>query len=196
MSPFTFNPRTSILLVYILILAIIRVLFNFSPDISRLVNFSSLGAMALFGGAYFNGHWKGFAFPLLTLFISDFILHRTVFKSYGNGFLYSGWYWVYGAFALITVTGKIVLKKVSTGRFVIAALACVLIHWIVTDFGVWMGSSVYTHDIKGFADCLIAAIPYEWRFLAGTLVYGTILFGSFELMKRKYYFLQRVPYDK
>ena len=147
--------------------------------------------MALFGGAYFDTQWKGFAFPVLTLFISDFILHQTIFKSYGNGFLYSGWYWVYGAFALMTIAGRIILKKVTATNFIISVIVCVLIHWVVSDIGVWIGSTLYAQNISGFADCLTAAIPFEWRFLAGTLVYGTILFGAFELMKRKYFFLAR-----
>ncbi len=194
MSLYKFNLRTAVLLMYILAMAIVRVMFNFKTDISPLANFSSIGAMALFGGAYFNSQWKGFAFPIFTLFVSDFILHQTVFKAYGNGFLYNGWYWVYGAFALMTVTGRVVMKQVTTASFIISVIACVLIHWIITDIGVWAGSAIYTQNLNGFADCLTAAIPFEWRFLAGTLVYGVILFCSFELLKRKYFFLQNAPH--
>src|SRR4030095_6974426 len=104
MSTIKFNPRTAVLLIIISITAAIRVIFNFNYDVSPLANFSPLGAMALFGGAYFTRKWKGFAFPLLMLFISDFILHQTVFKAYSSGLLYSGWYWVYGAFVLMTIT--------------------------------------------------------------------------------------------
>ena len=81
-----FNPRTTVLLIMIIVIGALRVIFNFSYEILPLANFSPLGAMALFGGAYFNKSWKAFAFPLLTLFISDFILHQTVFKAFGNGF--------------------------------------------------------------------------------------------------------------
>ncbi len=190
MTTIKFNPRTAVLLVFILITAAVRVIFNFHYDISPLANFSPIGAMALFGGAYFNKKWKAFAFPLLMLFISDFILHQTVFKAYGNGFLYGGWYWVYGAFALMTIVGRWLLKKVTVNRFLFSVLTCVFIHWIVTDLGVWIGSKTYSQDVNGFIACLAKAIPYEWRFLAGTLVYGVILFGLFEWMKRKYAVLQ------
>jgi hypothetical protein len=117
MSSGKFDPRTTILLVFISATAAIRVIFNFNYEISPLANFSPVGAMALFGGAYFNKKWKAFAFPLVMLFISDFILHQTVFKAYGNGFLYSGWYWVYSAFALMTIVGRLLLKKVTISRF-------------------------------------------------------------------------------
>lgn len=186
-----FNPRTTVLLLFITATAALRVIFNFNYDISPLANFSPLGAMALFGGAYFNKQWKAFTFPLAMLFISDLILHQTVFKAYGNGFLYQGWYWVYGAFVLMTLVGR-TMKKVTITRFLWSVITCVLIHWIVTDLGVWMGSKIYAQNIDGFVACLENAIPYEWRFLAGTLIYGTILFGLFEWMKRKYTTLQVV----
>jgi|KBSSwiS6_1023812.scaffolds.fasta_scaffold17642_2 hypothetical protein len=190
MSILKFNPHTAALLIFISVIAAIRVIINFNYDISPLANFSPIGAMAIFGGAYFNRKWKAFSFPLLALFISDFILHQTVFEAYSNGFLYSGWYWVYGAFALMTVTGRWVLTKITINRFLISVLVCVLIHWIVTDLGVWLGSKTYAQNFYGFIACLTNAIPYEWRFLAGTLVYGVILFGLFEWMKRKYPVLQ------
>jgi hypothetical protein len=187
-----FDPRTTILLIFIAVTACLRVIFNFNYDISPLANFSPLGAMALFGGAYFNKKWKAFIFPLAMLFISDLILHQTVFKAYGNGFLYRGWYWVYGAFVLMTIVGKTLLKRISIDRFLLSVLTCVFIHWIVTDLGVWIGSKTYSQDLGGFAACLENAIPYEWRFLAGTSAYGIILFGLFEWIKRNYSSLQIV----
>jgi hypothetical protein len=186
MTTIKFNPRTAILLIFIAITAAIRIVFNFNYDISPIANFSPVGAMAIFGGAYFDKKWKAFAFPLLMLFISDLILHQTVFKVHSNGLLYSGWYWVYGAFALMTLVGRWLLKKITIHRFLFSALICVFIHWIVTDLGVWIGSTKYTQDVNGFMACLTNAIPYEWRFFAGTVLYGTILFSLFEWMKRKY----------
>jgi len=183
-----FDPRTTVLLLFITGIAVLRVIFNFNYDISPLANFSPLGAMALFGGTYFNKKWKAFTFPLAMLFISDLILHQTVYKAYGNGFLYQGWYWVYGAFVLMTIVGQ-TIKKVTINRFLLSVITCVLIHWIVTDFGVWVGSQTYAQNLSGFVACLEKAVPYEWRFLAGTLIYGIILFGLFEWMKRKYILL-------
>ena len=186
MSLLKFNPRTTILLIMIVAIGALRVFFNFNYNISPMANFSPLGAMALFGGAYFNKSWKAFAFPLLTLFISDFILHQTVFKAYGNGFLYGGWYWVYGAFALMTFAGKWIMRKVSVNTFLLSVLCCVFIHWIVTDLGVWIGSKIYAQTLGGFINCLAAAIPFEVRFITGTVVYGIVMFGLFEWMKRRY----------
>jgi hypothetical protein len=130
------------------------------------------------------------------LFISDFILQQTVFKVYGNGILYTGWYWVYGAFALMTLAGRWLLKNVTVKNFIVSTLVCLVIHWMVTDIGVWYGSKIFSQNLKGFIDCLIVAIPYEWRFLTGTLVYGIIMFGVFEWMQQRYNILRPIPLNK
>ena len=80
----------------------------------------------------------------------------------------------------------------SINRFLGSSLAIVFIHWIVTDIGIWLGSSIYPQTLSGLWACLVAAIPYEMNFLAGTLCYGVILFGSFEVLKRKMPALQPI----
>ena len=69
MSVLKINPRNAVLLIIIVAMAILRIA-SFSGW-GPLTVFTPIGAMALFGGAYFNGNIKPFAFPLLTLFISD-----------------------------------------------------------------------------------------------------------------------------
>jgi len=185
-----FNPRNAVLMLIIVLIAFIRVFTNFSTHITVLANYSPLAAMALFGGAYFKGNLKAVFFPLLTIFLSDLILFATVYKDYGNGFLYDGWYWVYGAFVQIALTGKLIIRKINAQRIALAIVVSICIHWIVTDFGVWLGSKTYPQTWAGFNACLIAAIPFELRLFAATIIYSTIMFGVFELMKRKNLALQ------
>ena len=180
------NLRNTVLLTFTLAIAAVRVFFNFSPEISPIANFSPLGAMALFGGAYFNQKWKAITFPLLMLFISDILLQQTVFKQYGNGFLYDGWYWVYGAFALISLVASRLLRKLTIKSFILSILVSVSIHWVVTDIGVWYGSKIFAQNIQGYIECLVVAIPFELRFLSGTVIYGIVLFGLFEWMQQRY----------
>lgn len=181
-----FNPRNILLLVIIVVVAAIRTATNFSPNMGPLANFTPLGAIALFGGTYFTGKVKPFALPLLTLFVSDVVLSLTVYKQYSNGLLYSGWYWTYGAFALMALTGKLFVKKVSIQNIFWATIICVLIHWVVTDFGVWLEGTMYSKDLNGWWLCMAAAIPYEWKFAAGTIIYSAVLFGTFELLQNRY----------
>ncbi|MEH3115795.1 DUF6580 family putative transport protein [Pedobacter terrae] len=187
MSHLKFNPRTLILLLMILALTAFRLLVTFNADELQFANFSSIGAVALFGGAYFKGHLKAFAFPLLSLFLSDFVLASTIFSKYsGSSFLYEGWYWTYIAFALMVLVGRILLKNVNVVNLLASTLSIVLIHWLVTDLGVWINNPAYTQDLAGYWNCLVKAIPFEIRFLEGTVIYGALLFGAFEILKAKY----------
>ncbi|MCG8374333.1 MAG: hypothetical protein MI700_12400 [Balneolales bacterium] len=167
-----------------------RIMISTGPTISSLANFTPLGAMALFGGAYFSS-WRAFAFPLLTLWISDIIFNRLVIYDHWVLF-YPGCEWVYGAFALMVLVGRWLEPNRNLGRFVGSSVLIVFIHWIVTDIGVWLGSTIYPQTIAGFWACLVAAIPFEFNLLKGTLLYGGILFGTFEWLKRRIPSLQPV----
>ncbi len=188
MTASKFNPATALVLAFIVLTGALRVSFNFNLDndrISEIALYSPMGAMALFGGACFNKAWKAFLFPLGTMFLSDVILHQTVFAKYSSGLLYSSWYWVYGAFVLMVIAGRLLVRKATVSRLIGSVFVATLIHWIVTDIPVWMGSKIYGQNLSGFIDCLTAAIPFEWRFLAATAVYGVVLFGGFALLQER-----------
>ena len=193
MSNLKMNPRSAVLLLIILAVTAFRLLVTFNTDELQFANFSSIGAVALFGGAYFKNDVKAFAFPLLSLFLSDFILSSTIFSQYSNGFLYDGWYWVYIAFALMVLVGKVMLKKINVVNFIGSALVVTFIHWIVTDLGVWYHNPMFTQNFAGFWHALVLAIPFEGRFIAGTLIYGAIICGAFELLKLRYTVLKLQP---
>ncbi len=185
------DSRSIVLFLFVMITGAWRFFISFSGEVSILSNFSPLGAMALFGGVYFRS-WKGYAFPLLTIWISDIFMNRFIFFGEWKLF-YDGFIWVYGAFALMVLVGKWLHPNKSVIRFLGSSVLIVFIHWIVTDIGVWLGSSIYPQTLAGFWACLVAAIPYEFRFLGGTLIYGVLLFGSFEWAAYKFPFLQPKP---
>jgi hypothetical protein len=190
MSTIKFNPRAITVLVFILVIGLFRALIPIFGNANVLANYSAVGAIAMFGAAYFNNNVKAFSFPLLTLLISDLILSATFYRNYSSGFLYEGWYLVYGAFALMVLASKLIIKNVNVASVVAAAIATVFIHWIVTDLGVWYGSALYPQTLSGYWMVLEAAIPFELRFFDGTLGYSVIMFGLFEYLKSKYPALQ------
>jgi hypothetical protein len=188
MSLQKFNPRFVVLLLLMIVAAAMRI--PNAASLSPLSNFTPIGAMALFGGAYFQKTWKAYAFPLLTLLASDIVINTVVHQG-KFGIMYSGWYWTYAAFALMVLTGKIVLKKITVKNIVIASLATVFIHWIVTSPAcILLEGSMYPKTWAGYYTSLIAAIPYERNFIIGTLLYSGVLFGLFEWMKQRYTALQ------
>ena len=188
MSESKFNPRTAILLLIIVLISIIRVAAPFSDNFKEIANFSAVGAIALFGGTYFNNNVKAFGFPLLILLLSDIFIAKTS----GYGFFYGGWYWTYIAFILMVFVGKVMLRKVNVQNFVLANVVMILIHWIVSDISAMYIPGLYEPTFAGYLACLVAAIPYELNFVYGSLAYGVLMFGSFELLKAKYPFLSLI----
>lgn len=190
MSLKKFNPRILVLLAFMLVVAVWRILLTEEAPMSPLATFTPLGAMSLFGGAYFSKSYKAFLFPLLTLWISDIILARMVY--YGEWrFFYEGFYWTYGSFALMALAGQWLIRKVTVANVVTAAFVATLIHWIGTSPGCFViENSMYPKTWGGYLTSLVAAIPYERNFLIGTLVYGGALFGGFELLQKRFTLLQ------
>lgn len=166
-----------VLLVIITAVALVRVLNNASPNFEALANYSPMAAMGLFGAASFRGSVKALIIPVIALLISDIILCETVYKNYGTSFLYEGWYWVYSVFVLMAIAGRLVIKNVTVKSVATAVIAAVFIHWIVTDFGVWLGSTTYPQTLAGFTACLAVAIPFELRLLTATIIYSAVMFG-------------------
>ena len=197
MSLKNLNPRFGVLLLFILAAGIIRVVLGADANMSPIAMFTPVGAMALFGGASFSQKWKSYAFPLLALFISDIILMQFFHRQYAEGLLYRGWVWNYASFVLIVLLGQLLIKKATVPSILTGAVGAALLHFLVSNFGVWISGSTnlltglpYTKDLTGISSCYIQAIPYMWYTLVGNLIYSTIFFGSFELVKRRLRFAQ------
>lgn len=183
------NLRFALLLLIIVVAALMRLANAGAP--SPISNFTPIGAMALFGGSYFTSRWKSLVFPLLTLFLSDIVVQNVIYQG-KYGFFYSGWYWVYGTFVLIVLMGDWFIKKVSVKNVLLACVAASIAHWFITDLGVWLSGGFdvttgqpYTRDLSGFVQCFYLALPFLKNFFLGTVAYGAVMFGAFELAKAR-----------
>ena len=178
------NPRFTVLLVMMIAVAAMRI-----PNAAQLTlwaNFTPIGAMGLFGGAYFTSKWKAYAFPLLTLLVSDLLINYFVFDG-KYGIMYSRWYIIYGVFALIVFFGKILIKKVNVHNVILASIVAALSHWLIADFTVWLGGGTDLRTMlplaknwAGLMQCYAQGFPFMKNFLMGNLVYSGILFGVFQ----------------
>lgn len=165
------------------------------PNAAQLTpwaNFTPIGAMALFSGAYFTNKWKAFIFPLTTLFLSDLIINIFVFDG-KYGIVYSGWYTIYGIMVLVVCLGKWILQKVSVANVLLAAIAAAVIHWLIADFTVWVGGGTdlrtmtpLTKDWSGLMQCYAQGFRFMKHFLVSNLIYSAVLFGGFELAQKRY----------
>jgi hypothetical protein len=157
------NSRIVALLFAILLAATLRL-------VPHPPNFTPIGAMALFSGAYLGRRGMAFAAPLGAMVLSDVVL----------GF-YSGFWITYVAVALIVVVGWLTLTRVSVLRVGGAAIASSVLFFVVSNFGTWASSGMYPHTFAGLSACYVAAIPFFQNTIAGDLFYATLLFGGFRV---------------
>jgi hypothetical protein len=147
-------------------------------------NFSPIEAVALFGGAYFAKRSWALIVPLVAMFASDLVLGLVNGGIYWRYFASASYLTVYACIALSTVLGFGLRGKVTGGRVLGYALAGSLLFFVVTNFGAWLGSSLYPQNAAGLQAAYVAGIPFfQWTVL-GTVAYSALLFGGFALLRR------------
>ena len=142
---------------------------------SRLVahpwNATPLMAIALFSGAYLAKRWA-LILPLAIVAISD---------------LFLGWHetipFTWGAFALTGIIGWWLRSRPSPLRILTAALAGSVSFYLITNFGVWITSTLYPRTVAGVWECYVAAIPFFRGSLLGDLIYTGAFFGLYNLFE-------------
>ena len=185
------NLRYSVLVVMILLAA-------FSRVIPHPYGFSPLGAIGLFGAAYFTKKWQSVLAPIAAAWLSDLFLDNVIYSHYYPEFnwFHKGLYTpyagllLYGSYVLIALVGMFIFQKVNAQRVIIGALASTVIFFLVSNFSGWIGDPLYTQDFSGLMTCYIAGIPFIKGTLMGDLFYSTALFGSFALAQKQFPVLQ------
>jgi hypothetical protein len=149
-------------------------------------NFAPITAMALFGGATFAARWQAVVVPFAAMFLSDCALE--VAYRYGLssswGF-HSGWWVVYGAFALILGIGFLLRERRRAGTIALATVASSVLFFAITNFATWAAGSLYSRTAEGLVQCFVMAIPFFPNTLLGDVFYSTVLFGSLALAEAR-----------
>lgn len=173
------NKKSILIITGFIVLAVLTRL------LPHAYNFTPLGAIALFGAAYFTDKKWALIVPLLAFWGSDLLLNNISYAAYYDGFTWftSGMLYTYGSIAMIVVLGYYLLKKITIGRVLGGALGGALIFFIVSNFGVWVSGTMYPLSIEGLISCYTAAIPFFHYTIAGNIVYSAVLFGSYEWIK-------------
>ena len=179
------NIRNGVLFIMMVIAVATRVLVP--NNLVTWANFTPVGAVALFGGAYFSDKWKAYLLPLVVLLISDLLVNYTKYNKVG---LFDGAWIVYLTYAVTVFIGTLI-KKVSITKVVLASIGAVVIHWLLTD--ITFGSTYYAPGLTGYFQSLMAAVPFEAKMIWGNLLFSALLFGTFEAAKIKYTVLQVQP---
>lgn len=168
-------------ILLILVASLYRVMdrpFGFAPQI----------AMALFAGAVVKDKKLAFAFPLLSMFLSD-LLYQVL---YLNGLtpiqgFYSGQLENYLMITSLTLIGFLMnSQKLSAliGGFIAGPTA----YFLISNFAVWIGGGGYQRPktIEGLMMCYADGIPFYQMSILSTIVFGAVLFGTHQLVVKSF----------
>ena len=139
-------------------------------------NFTAVGAVAIFSGAFFRNRWASFI-PFAGMVISDMflpsysIMHRLI---------------VYVAFGITFGIGFLIRKKYRFSTSIAASFASAIIFFLITNcvflYGSGWGPVMYPHTIAGQVLSYTYALPFlQWSIL-GDLAYSTAIYGAYRLL--------------
>lgn len=144
-------------------------------------NFTAIGAVALFGGAYFTEKKFAFIVTIIAMLLTDLII------GFHNGMLS-----VYLSFVIIVGVGIVLSRNIKFKNVVAASLFSSILFFILTNFQMWVLSPLYAKNIGGLGACYIAAIPFFHYTVLSDLFFVGILFGSFAVLQNKLPVLSKV----
>ncbi|OJU52132.1 MAG: hypothetical protein BGN96_07485 [Bacteroidales bacterium 45-6] len=173
------------MIIHFSVISLIILLAALSRLIPHPPNFSPIGAMSLFGAAYYAQRRWAFIIPIASMWTSDLILNNVVYSQYFDHFVWlsPSSLCTYGAFVLIALVGFVFLRKISVTNVIGASLTASVVFFLVSNLGVWVSTEMYAKSWTGLIDCYAAGVPFFRYTLSGDLIYSGISFGVFELLK-------------
>ena len=167
------------------------------------LNFTPVGALALFGGARLRSVFV-WVLPLSIMAVSDLLLY--VLQGHQDRTLLSFAFnpWVYASFILAVLWGRLLLRNGSAVRVTAVTGLVSVQFFLVTNFGVWMsdvrnspplpeGTAVvwkeipglpapvpehYAHNLTGLLTCYAAALPFAGSNVSPLGFFGNQLLGD------------------
>ena len=135
-------------------------------------NFTALGAIALFGGAYFTSKRLAVILPLLVLLISD-IAFQVFIPEMG---FHRTMPFVYLPFVIITLLGFYLRENKGWLKVGAFSLLSSVIFFGISNFGSWL--FYYPLNFQGLSNCYILALPFFHYNLFGDMLFNGVFFLS------------------
>jgi hypothetical protein len=151
-------------------------------------NFTPIGAIGLFGAAYFDRRWLALVVPFAALFVSDLLINNVLYHEfYGGQFQFITSWWIYAAFGAVMLVGWTLLRhqKIAPLRIASASLGASAVFFLITNFSVWLEGGMYPQTGEGLLACYVAGIPFLGNTVLGDLCFSAALFGAYEWATRR-----------
>ena len=160
-------------------------LFVLAAIVMRLLphpwNVTPLGAMFLFSGATFRNKRESLLVPLAALLISDYAVDLAIY--HGHFPWFSPYTWA--GFLAVGLIGWSLRHKLTVARVAGASLTGSVLFFLVSNFGVWMGWTMYPRSFGGLTECYVAALPFFRNSVLGDLAYAGLMFGTYAWLRHR-----------
>jgi hypothetical protein len=137
--------------------------------LSRLVshqwNFTMMGAVALFAGAFLTRKLFAAATVILSLLISDY------FIGFHNQMLV-----VYGSFLAMAFAGSFLNLSSSRLKVLSTSFIGSILFFVLTNLAVWLENSMYPQTLNGLVDCYVMGIPFFRNQFVSDLFFTSVFF--------------------
>ncbi len=173
---------------------LVIVLAAFSRILPHPGNFSPLAAISLVGGLFFSQKYWAIIVPLLSVWISDLFINNVIYSQYYSEFtwFYDGFYWQYASYVLIGLMGLSFKQNLSFFKLFGMSLSGSILFFIISNFGCFMGSEIYSKDLGGLILCYGAGIPFFSATVLGDMFYTLSLTFMIVYAGKKISFLRTV----
>jgi len=135
-------------------------------------NFTIIGGLSVFCGAFFSRKWIPVVIVFTSLMISDLVI----------GF-HSQMPAVYLGFAMMILIGALLKQKPSRLSLTAGAALGSFLFFVVSNFFVWFEGSMYPQALSGLIECYTMAIPFYRNQLVADLISTFVLFETAKAMK-------------
>jgi hypothetical protein len=141
-------------------------------------NFTAVVSLGLFSGLAFQSPLKGALLVLATMVGSDLAINYAM----GYGAISWEYLWNYAPLMLSAVLGGSLAARPQIPQLVTGSLAATMLFFLISNFGVWVGSGMYGNGLSGLMACYAAGLPFLGNMMAGTVFYGLIFLGAYRVV--------------
>jgi hypothetical protein len=151
-------------------------LYKLPQEAHLLWNLMPVGALVMFAGSRLRERWV-FLFPVGVMLISDLLLIAPL-RALGFSAFSWGTPIIYASFMVYVLIGRLI-RQDELSPMVIggAALLGSLQFFLISNFAVWLNSTVYPQTLGGLVECYAVAVPFYRGTLTGDLIFSGLIFG-------------------
>lgn len=130
-------------------------------------NMTSITGLSLLAGSTIKNKFF-FIIPVFVLFLSDIFLgfHKTI-------------PFVYGSYIAISFIGKFIKPFDNVKRLILFSISSSILFFLITNFGVWITSPMYTKNIQGLLNSYIMGIPFFRNTVFGDIIFTFVYFYGY-----------------